>query len=769
MNKKKVDIIIPNVSYEKSKKIINKFDTYDDLSLNSINIILNEGEKILEDISSYGKLNINFIEKNHNINILEAINDVILNTNEDIILLNEDIVITKLCIHNLIESVYSDKLIATANPISNRSRYSHKVDFLKNREKNVKFNTDQIEHLVNFCSLRKFPKIPIIEFSCVYIKRESIIVAGIFDASKFKSIQGALVDFCYRTEKYGYRNILSDNAFVFQTKILHEKNFDKDEVLIEKLYNKQKHNIQEFISNDLNKAIFENIKVYIDGYNRKKNILYVVQADFRDDSRNNIGGTQFHVKDLTINLKHDYNIFVLARDGAYIRVTRYIDDEVASLKFYVGEVSNFPTYFDKNIEKIVDETIKAFKIDIIHVHHTLGLSLDVYYKAKEHNIPVIATLHDFYTLCPRITLLDSKKQVCHAVCDIESGNECLKESFDIAQGFNFISNWRKVHTEALELCDKIIVPSKSTNDYFLKYMPRLKGKINVIGHGVDEKIFNKYDSYEKYAQDTKRDKLNVAIIGGISEVKGSKIIFNSIKKSSNNINWFIFGGIGDPDLFLLKKKNLSKCSWYKREQLKELFMYNKIDIVCILSIVPETFCYTLSESLACGIPVVATNIGALGDRAIEYGCNYVVEYDSTADELLEILENIRLNTGEYINKLDVLEKIKVKDINEMTQEYKSLYESFDLEIKKKYVFDSKFIYDAFVLGEYILENNSEVIVDEKILERLIELENKLQKIESSLGYKILRRIQALPEPLKSILKGLTYKSARIYNKFFKFK
>ena len=56
---------------------------------------------------------------------------------------------------------------------------------------------------------------------------------------------------------------------------------------------------------------------------KKKNILYVLHADFCKDAANNRGGTQFHVKNLVDQLKDVYNIYVLARDDEYVRFTDY--------------------------------------------------------------------------------------------------------------------------------------------------------------------------------------------------------------------------------------------------------------------------------------------------------------------------------------------------------------------------------------------------------------------------------------------------------------
>ena len=45
---------------------------------------------------------------------------------------------------------------------------------------------------------------------------------------------------------------------------------------------------------------------------------YLLHLDFQEGAFNNIGGTQIHVKELTMALRDEYNVFVAARDEEYL-------------------------------------------------------------------------------------------------------------------------------------------------------------------------------------------------------------------------------------------------------------------------------------------------------------------------------------------------------------------------------------------------------------------------------------------------------------------
>ena len=113
-----------------------------------------------------------------------------------------------------------------------------------------------------------------------------------------------------------------------------------------------------------------------------------MHLDFREDAVNNVGGTQFHVRDLVENLKQEYNIFVFARVQEQLRLSIYANDKVQTLEFNIGEQDNFPRFHDQRQKRIYENVLKAFNIQLVHVHHTHGLSFDIFHVAKDLGIPV---------------------------------------------------------------------------------------------------------------------------------------------------------------------------------------------------------------------------------------------------------------------------------------------------------------------------------------------------------------------------------------------
>ena len=96
-----------------------------------------------------------------------------------------------------------------------------------------------------------------------------------------------------------------------------------------------------------------------------------------------MGGTQLHVKDLVNGLKEKYNIVTVARDQEYIKVTQYINNEKMIFKFYIGPVEERQIFYDEEYAKLFRQILKAFAIDIVHVHHVLWMTLDIFQEARK--------------------------------------------------------------------------------------------------------------------------------------------------------------------------------------------------------------------------------------------------------------------------------------------------------------------------------------------------------------------------------------------------
>ena len=197
-------------------------------------------------------------------------------------------------------------------------------------------------------------------------------------------------------------------------------------------------------------------------------------------------------------------------------MTGYIGEKEYFFKFYIGEKPKFPIFYDKKMADLYGQILEAFRIDIVHIHHTYGLTLDLYKQAHIREIPLYVTLHDYYSICPTIKMLDQNNELCIGADSEERCIQCLNRQQDIAVTVNYIKNWREEYGDALKMAESIIVPSESARNIILSYYPFLTGRICVIEHGSH--------TLRRIKREGKNSKFHVAFLGGISPAKGSEYL-----------------------------------------------------------------------------------------------------------------------------------------------------------------------------------------------------------------------------------------------------
>lgn len=642
--------------------------------------------------------------------VYSTFNEALAQVENDCIVINSNVIISQSCVQKLFYNAYLQKEIGLSFPLSNKLIFHDEMpDYFKIESMIEKFFLDEkIEVTLDY------------EY-CFFMKKE---VIQYIDRKRDISVSSIIRD----AKNMGYKIILNDNAFVYD---------NSQENLSSKI--NEDENLKKWLD-----KIIDNFKIYYFVNNGKRNIFYLIHADFHQKASNNIGGTQFHVKDLTCGLKKDFNIFVMSKDNGSFRFTIYIENTEKDFKFLLDNKKIFPSFFNDDQRKIYELILKSFEIDLVHVHHTMELSLDIFYVAKELEIPTYLTIHDFYYLCPAVNFLNERNEYClsNEMSKI-SCKTCIGNKLKTEISEKYILKWREESQRIFDLCTKIIVPSLTVKNILISLSNNILDKIYVVEHGID---ISKRDSIKDISC---KKTFNVAFIGGITITKGSELIYDLITTADKSINWFIFGGILDEKLSHLEQRNLRKFGWYKRENLNMLLVEHDIDLICILSIVPETFCYTLSESIASGIPVLVNEIGALGERVKKMQCGWSILLGSPAQLYIEKLHYIFSNPSSYSEKQRQICKLHIKSINEMINEYKKIYNELDLANKKEFKVNSQdiqFLYEACYPKD-ICHLNSEII----------RLREELAIINNTLGYKLVCTIRQNRLPFLKVFKSLARK------------
>lgn len=123
---------------------------------------------------------------------------------------------------------------------------------------------------------------------------------------------------------------------------------------------------------------------------------------------------------------------------------------------------------------------------------------------------------------------------------------------------------------------------------------------------------------------------NVAYAGSVKPHKGGKLLPEIMAQV--DAPWHVFGG-GDADLMhALRAGGTARLhGWYRTGALPALLKSNRIGVVVLPSIVPESFCLTLSECWQAGVPVICFDLGAPAERIRRQGGGWLVPLADAAE------------------------------------------------------------------------------------------------------------------------------------------
>lgn len=490
-----IDIIIPIYNaYEDLVQCVASIWKYTDLKKNRLILVNDKSpdkrvEEYLNRIAG-GTILVHQSEQNGgfsaSVNIGMGFSD-----QNDVVLLNSDTIVTRNWLDKIRTCAYSEEMIGTVTPLSNSATLASVPIFGQDNPIPDGVTIDEMAEIVERCSFRDYPQITVAVGFCMFIKRKVIAEIGLFDAETFGRGYGEENDYCCRCEMMGYKHVLCDDTFIYHkgtASFLNDQKkalMDEHVRILEGRYPSGMRNNHLFCMRNPHQYIRDNLVMYLNLHNGKKNVLYVLHDDFRDGALNNVGGTQLHVRDLTQQLIHKFNIFVLAKDQNSFRLSVYTEEAETMYQFADASVSSYPLFRDQKQKILFENIISAFSIDLVHVHHISKLSLEIYYAAKKMNIPIITTIHDFYMLCPTCFLYNINKEFCSgkddALCD-----RCLA-GIGIYQGNAYISKWQTEMQNALRLAEALVFPSASARDVFAKWYQLDNAQI-IIAHGMGDGI-----------------------------------------------------------------------------------------------------------------------------------------------------------------------------------------------------------------------------------------------------------------------------------------
>ena len=248
--------------------------------------------------------------------------------------------------------------------------------------------------------------------------------------------------------------------------------------------------------------------------------------------------------------------------------------------------------------------------DVAHVLHTMRMGSAVAAMAKI-NLPYLVTLTDFFLPCFRINRINLDGQLCDGP---EQGTRCAQDclvgpwnSASLQQRYQMTCAF--LNGAAVRIC-----PSDYVAHFFRQAFDRLD--FTVLPHGVDLVAAAATVAVEKSYPET----IVLGYVGGIVPQKGLDILLSAFKKvDSDRLRLEIIGGFFGDEHYQQQVRKLidsdSRIHLVGRVEPHEVFSrLRQFDVLCLPSLVPESYSLVFQEAAAVGVPAVVSDLGAPAER-----------------------------------------------------------------------------------------------------------------------------------------------------------
>lgn len=737
-----VDIIIPVYNgYEFLDKL---FTSLYKTKINMRVIVINDNSSdsrvgiFLQEVAQKNS-SIILINNEENLGFVKSVNKALSICENHVVLVNTDVEFPANWLERLIYPVIKDNTVASVTPFTTCGTICSFPNFCRDNKLFANLNVDQIDSVFSTFNPITYD-VPTGVGFCMAMNKEVIDRIGFLDEENFGKGYGEENDWCQRAIENGYKNVHLCNLFVFHN---HGGSFASDEKI--KLINEhanillKKHpnynsDVAAYVGKNpagelRNYAIYQLVlrlsvpkTLYINHALGGGADDYLVQKRQSKISMGEVVATLTYEYSMCLyRLQVNYQEYEIS----YLLVNdEILSDELSLYSFdevIINELVSYPDLFE------MMNGIKDY--------------------CKRHASKLIMLMHDYYSVCPGINLLDDSG----TFCDVSHCDNCkiMDQGTKLLHADN--KEWEKNWKSFLYDCDEIVAFSHDTERIIKKKYGELNN-ITYLPHTVN--YMPQLDKKTKCS-----DIINIGILGAMSKHKGFDIvkkIVNIFDENNEKVKVIHFGN-SDEDCKLESERYID-FGRYRVGQLPYLIFKYDIDLFFIPSIWPETFSYTTQEIIEMNMPVAVLPIGAPAERVKEYDKGLVLTSWDVNAVIEELLTFANKHKGDVISNNRVL----------FIREYESFSSRYRVEHLAEQLLFSGIDYDYYDIEEIDLDTVSQydalVVYRCRISSKLKLLVDKFKKENKKIYYDIddfIFNYEAIKD--QDFLKTDEYKDFNLYS------
>jgi O-antigen biosynthesis protein len=580
------------------------------------------------------------IENDSNLGFVATVNrGMALSDANDVLLLNSDTEVANDWLDRMRRAAYCDRRVGTVTPFSNNATIFSYPKTCSGNALPYGHSTQSLDALFARTLAGEVIDVPTGVGFCMYVRRDCLAQVGLFDVAQFGKGYGEENDFCQRAQKAGWRNLHALDTFVTHSggvSFGESKNARELAAMetLRRLHPGYERQVHEFVAADA----AERFRQRVDLARISAGALPVVLMVMHDRE----GGTLRHLHELAAWAADRATCLVLTpARGPSVRLqllsasgnTVADANEGFALTFQLP--SEFPALVD---------CLRALRVGHLHYHHLLGHAAEVMSLPAHLGVAYDFTAHDYYAVCPQISLTGRDNTYCGEEGPAQCGT-CLLQS--PAPGGVAIAQWRETHGGFVAAARHVLAPSHDAAQRLLRYIPAADvryaphdGLVHALPSPLPARLTSPLPAPRALAAGAP---LKVVVIGALGPIKGADVleaVAALAAAQSAPIDLHLIG-YAYRSLRTQPRANLTVHGKYDEADLGRLLDWLRPDVVWFPAQWPETYSYTLNACLERGLAVVAPDLGAFSERLSGRAWTWVQSWNSTPADWLRFFVDLR--------------------------------------------------------------------------------------------------------------------------------
>jgi glycosyltransferase involved in cell wall biosynthesis len=272
--------------------------------------------------------------------------------------------------------------------------------------------------------------------------------------------------------------------------------------------------------------------------------------------------------------------------------------------------SYYPLGTKSNVLEIVGQAARLTRTKVVHIESIEGLPLNLVHGLERGGLRTILSIHDFVFFCRRPHLVEQPYlEFCDYSTEALRCRVCLRDIDP--DGRTSQTDYRRIATPSVHDASLLIFPSVFLQRQYEVLFPDRHP-------GQKEAVVAPATARAEPEKGATPGGPNIAFVGGAYDYRGATLIpevLERIRESLPKAAGVVYGD-GDGDLFkqIRKAKKVRVQGYYRHGTLPEILAKDKIGVAVLLSVAPEAYSLVVDECLGAGVPVVAFEHGAVGER-----------------------------------------------------------------------------------------------------------------------------------------------------------